>query len=156
MSLGLVFSDSSTGVIPGLKGSALLMPSSHSRHLCSPSPLLLRNQELQMWAGKTGKLAVREKGCRFSWVKYSPPFLSFEMTKTSVAARVKPLIFHPMVRVRLVRAARREIYAPVRHLLPTKPVEAVAVQKMPSLPLAGNKITGQQRRKCFRSSCRLW
>lgn len=62
-----------------------------------------------MWAGNKGEQAVCEKGCKYSWGKCSPPFLSFEATKPSAATRVNLFIFHPLGRVRLVRMARRDI-----------------------------------------------
>lgn len=62
-----------------------------------------------MWAGNKGEQAVCEKGCKYSWGKCSPAFLSFEATKPSAATRVNLFIFHPLGRVRLVRIARRDI-----------------------------------------------
>lgn len=95
-----------------------------------------------MWAGKTGELVVCEKGCKYGWGKCSP-FLSLEMTKLSAPTRVKLLLFHPLVRVRLVKVARRTFRHQCDIFCP--PVEAVAVQKILSLLLVGNNTVGQQQ-----------
>lgn len=106
MSLGFVCSYSNTVVIP--ERLCFAGVSSHSVHLCSPSPLPLGSQDLQMRAGKTGSWqCVREAASTAG----ESALLHFCPVRwpTSAATRVSLFIFHLLVRVRIMRVTRRDV-----------------------------------------------
>lgn len=159
MSLHLGHSDRSTGEITWPGRVCFNHVFSHGGQLCSPLPLLLWNQELQVFTnrvgqGRRGSWQLCEKGCKYVWGKHFSPFLCFQTTKPPADRRVKRLIFH------LLRIWSCEVLRPpkgtFRHhcniLSPPNP-EAVADQKTSSLSLGGNNAVGQQWGRHFRSSC---
>lgn len=75
---------------------------SHGGHLYSPLPLVLRNQELQMFMNRMGQGRRGSQQCVRKAVSMSGEsvfllfFFCLQMTKPSADRRVKLLIFHPL------------------------------------------------------------